>query len=62
MMLAGQENIFQTEGCHLESLSPREKEIRFQKGLSELSQTCVGGMKLTDVWELNPEINSVSFV
>ena len=61
MTLGGQGNIFQTQGCHLKALPPREKDIHFQGGWSGLSQTCVGGMKLTDMWELNPKINIVSF-
>lgn len=34
---------------------PGEREIHFQGGWSELSQTCIRGMKLTDMWKLNPE-------
>lgn len=34
---------------------PSEREIHLQGGWSELSQTCIRGMKLTDMWELNPE-------
>lgn len=36
-------------------LSSLQKEIRFLGSWSEVSQTCIPSMKLTDRWELNPK-------